>query len=184
MGEIHELFVLALFPWFGLPGRLPDLRKRLRRELSASTWEPSFHGTPTPGNHMMSIPNPNKDCCFFLQAQERCKLQPKSHLHFFSNSRVVADVWKKDVWEFQAKSGSSGSCRLFLHFLGKIAVQEMSGKTPGSPRHPSSRHPRPSENYSVMGSFEAGRCRNLSENFREISANFPALFPDAMNSFL
>ena len=43
------------------------------------------------------------------------------------------------VW----KSGSSGSCRLLLHFLGKIAVQEMSGKTPGSPRHPSSRHPRP-----------------------------------------
>ena len=41
---------------------------------------------------------------------------------------MVADVWKKDVWEFQAKSGSSSSCRLFLHFLGKIAVQEMSGK--------------------------------------------------------
>ena len=59
--------------------------------------------------------------------------------------RVVADVWKKDVWEFQAKSGSSGSCRLFRHFLGKIAVQEMSGKTPGSPRHPSSRHPQPSD---------------------------------------
>ena len=59
--------------------------------------------------------------------------------------RVAADVWEKDVWEFQAKSGSSGSCRLFLHFLGKIAVQELSGKTPGSPRHPSSRHPRPSD---------------------------------------
>ena len=52
---------------------------------------------------------------------------------------------EKDVWEFQAKSGSSGSCRLFLHFLWKIAVQEMSGKTPRSPRHPSSRHPRSSE---------------------------------------
>ena len=34
---------------------------------------------------------------------------------------------------------------LILHFLGKIAVQKMSGKTPGSPRHPSSRHPRPSD---------------------------------------
>ena len=53
---------------------------------------------------------------------------------------------EKDVWEFQAKSGSSGSCRLSLHFLGKIAVQKMSGKTPGSPRRPSStRHPRPSD---------------------------------------
>ena len=38
--------------------------------------------------------------------------------------RKVADVWKKDVWEFQAKSGSLGSCRLFLHFLGKIAVRK------------------------------------------------------------
>ena len=36
--------------------------------------------------------------------------------------RVVADVWEKDVWEFQAKSGSSGSCRFFfLYFLAKIA---------------------------------------------------------------
>ena len=58
--------------------------------------------------------------------------------------RKVADVWEKDVWEFQAKSGCSGSCRLFLHFLGKIAVQKLSGRRPGSPRHPSSRHPRPS----------------------------------------
>ena len=58
---------------------------------------------------------------------------------------MVADVWEKDVWEFQVKSGSSGSWRLFLHFLGKIGVQKMSGKTPESPRHPSSRHPRPSE---------------------------------------
>ena len=62
-----------------------------------------------------------------------------------ASSRVVADVWEKDVWEFQAKPGSSGSCRLFLHFQGKIAVQEMSGKTSGSPRHSSSRHPWPPE---------------------------------------
>ena len=47
----------------------------------------------------------------------------------------------------RAKSGSSGSCRLFLHFLGKIAVQEMSGRTPGSPRHPCSRHPCSSDRY-------------------------------------
>ena len=56
-------------------------------------------------------------------------------------SRVVADVWEKDVWDFQAKSGSSVSCTLFLHFLGKIAVQKMSSKASGSPRHPSTRHP-------------------------------------------
>ena len=32
---------------------------------------------------------------------------------------MVADVWEKDVWDFQAKSGSSGSCRLCLYFLEK-----------------------------------------------------------------
>ena len=30
--------------------------------------------------------------------------------------RVVSDVWEKDVWDFQAKSGSSGFCRLFPRF--------------------------------------------------------------------
>ena len=63
---------------------------------------------------------------------------------FCAHVRVAADVWEKDVWDFQAKSGSSGCGRLFLHLLGKIAVQKMSGNTPGSPRHPSSRHPRSS----------------------------------------
>ena len=41
---------------------------------------------------------------------------------FIPSNRVAADVWKKDVWEFQAKFGSSGSCRLFLDFLGKIKL--------------------------------------------------------------
>ena len=71
--------------------------------------------------------------------------------------RKVADVWKKDVWEFQAKSGSSGSCRLFLHFLRKIAVRKMSGRTPGSPRHPSCRHPRPSDTKKTTRSKFATR---------------------------
>ena len=75
---------------------------------------------------------------------------------------MVADVWEKDVWEFQGRSGSSGSCRLFLHFLGKIAVQKMSGKTPGSPRHPSSRHPRPSEKFNFLpGVVFAKECEFL-----------------------
>ena len=37
--------------------------------------------------------------------------------------RVVADVW-----DFQAKSGSSGSCPVCLHFLEKIAVHKCLGK--------------------------------------------------------
>ena len=78
--------------------------------------------------------------CYQTYARTRVE-----RLFFLSFFRKVADVWETDVWEFQAKSGSSGSCRLFLHFLGKIAVRKMSGRTPGSPRHPSSRHPRPSD---------------------------------------
>ena len=45
---------------------------------------------------------------------------------------MAADVWKDDVWEIQAKSGSSGSCPLFLHFLGKKKlrkIRKMSGRT-------------------------------------------------------
>ena len=57
-------------------------------------------------------------------------------------------------WSRMSARRTSGSSRPSLgvqvlpslpSFLGKIAVQEMSGKTSGSPRHPSSRHPRPSE---------------------------------------
>ena len=42
-------------------------------------------------------------------------------------SEEVADVWEKDVWDFQAKFGSSGSCPLLLRFLGKIAVKKCLG---------------------------------------------------------
>ena len=65
------------------------------------------------------------------------------------------------------QSGSSGSCRLFPHFLKKIAVQKMSGKTPGSPRHPSSRHPRSSDSgrgtrakYTAIGPLVAHSTPN------------------------
>ena len=52
--------------------------------------------------------------------------------------------------------GVQVSCRLFLHFLGKIAVRKMSGRTPGSPRHPSSRHLRPSD-CSSLDKIRGGR---------------------------
>ena len=55
---------------------------------------------------------------------------------------MVADVWEKDVWEKDVWEF------MFLpslpSFPRKISVREMSGKTPGSPRHPTSRHPQPS----------------------------------------
>ena len=48
-------------------------------------------------------------------------------------SRAIADVWEKDVWDFQAKSGSSGFLPSFPSFPREVAVQKVSGKTPGSP---------------------------------------------------
>ena len=45
-----------------------------------------------------------------------------------ASHKKVADVWEKDVWEFQAKSGSSGSCRLFFHFLGKSQFENCLGE--------------------------------------------------------
>ena len=76
-----------------------------------------------------------------MQISPTCR---KNNRCLLCNWLEGTDVWEKDVWEIQAKSGSSGSGRLFLGFLGKVAVRKMSGKTPGSPRHPSSRHVRPS----------------------------------------
>ena len=74
---------------------------------------------------------------------------------------MVADVWEKDIWEFQAKSGRSCFCLLFLNFLGKFAVQKMSGRTPGGPRHPSSRHPQASDTL----------CLRTSQRFGSLSVN-------------
>ena len=49
-----------------------------------------------------------------------------------------------------------------LHFLGKGAVQEMSGKTPGSPRRPSSRHPRPSDSISRFAEINPPRAKHVT----------------------
>ena len=110
------------------------------------SWVPPHHRSQvilSPHAHLLAL-------AYRFRMQLFCSLFDASCLRlsvFAYNCfcQKAADVWEKDVWEFQAKSGSSGSCCLFLYFLGKIAVQEMSGRTPGSPRHPSSRHPRPSD---------------------------------------
>ena len=68
----------------------------------------------------------------------------KRFFRFFSRNfgvrqgqnQVVADVWKNDVWDFQAKSGSSGSCRLFLHFLGSAVTQRGRERKGGPRNHP------------------------------------------------
>ena len=42
---------------------------------------------------------------------------------------MSGSLWEKDVWDFQARSGTISACPLILHFPGKIAVQRKSGNT-------------------------------------------------------
>ena len=55
---------------------------------------------------------------FLYNASETKSAEKLTHANILCcNSqlfRVVAEVWEKDVWDFQTKSGSSGSSRLFL----------------------------------------------------------------------
>ena len=88
-----------------------------------------------------------------------------------NNMDLSEGRWEKDVWEFQAESGSSGSCCLFLYFLGKTAVQDMSGRTPGSPRHPSCRHPRPSEPHCFNINNIVAAFKHIGEKIMD-SAEF------------
>ena len=144
----------------------------------------------------VSVSQENKARRLLKKIGENSEQTKKTRGTFACNFRVAVDVWEKDVWEFQAKSGSSGSCRLFLHFLGKIAVQEMSRGTPGSPRDPSSRHPRNfrffsdlritiigrlANGYFVNGYFEFPRARE-THIFRELACRLflpegSSLFP-------
>ena len=81
-----------------------------------------------------------------------------------------------------SRSSLGGSCRPFLHFLGKIAVQTMSGKAPESPRHPSSRHPRSSKTrkcYAApIGAFFLSRNSCVHGFCGEISSTISKVFSD------
>ena len=59
-------------------------------------------------------------------------------------NQKAADVWKKDVWDFQAFSQTSLELRFSLGNEGKDRKNLNSQTWPGTPRRPSSRHPRPS----------------------------------------
>ena len=74
----------------------------------------------------------------------------------------------------------TGSCPLLLHFIGKIAVQKMSGKAPGSPRHPSSRHPRPSEcqDGNGNGNFEEINSGNEGATARAKTVTVMVIHPN------
>ena len=61
----------------------------------------------------------------------------------FLYGQKAADVWKKDVWEFQAFSQTIFELRFSLGNEGKDGKNLNSQTWPGTPRRPSPRHPRP-----------------------------------------
>ena len=71
-------------------------------------------------------------------------LGPAQNLSKFVFQKA-ADVWKKDVWEFQAFSQTFLGLRFFLGNEGKNGKNLNSQNWPGTPRRPSPRHPRPPE---------------------------------------
>ena len=62
-----------------------------------------------------------------------------------ARNQKAADVWKKDVWDFQAFSRTFLELRFSLGDEGKDGKNLNSQTWPGTPRPPSSRHPRPLE---------------------------------------
>ena len=65
--------------------------------------------------------------------------------HSRNIDQKAADVWKTDVWDFQAFSQTLLELRFSLGNKGKDSKNMNSQTWPGTPRRPSSRHPRPSE---------------------------------------
>ena len=60
-------------------------------------------------------------------------------------AQKAADVWKTDVWDFQAFSQTFFELRFSLGNKGKTSKNLNSQTWLGTPRRPSPRHPRPSE---------------------------------------
>ena len=65
-----------------------------------------------------------------------------------SKDQKTADVWKKDVWDFQAFSQTLIELRFAMGNEGKHGKKLNSQTWPGTPRRPSPRHPRPPEKNS------------------------------------
>ena len=75
------------------------------------------------------------------------------NLHFHAIIQKAADVWKKDVWDFRRFPRHFLNCDFPLVNEGKDGKNLNSQTWPGTPRRPSSRHPRPPEFSSESFSF-------------------------------
>ena len=62
----------------------------------------------------------------------------------------TADVWKKDVWDFQAFSQTFLELRFSLGNEGKDGKNLNSQTWPGTPRRHSARHPRPPDTLQLF----------------------------------
>ena len=71
----------------------------------------------------------------------------------------TADVWKKDVWDFEAFSQIFLELRFSLEYEGKDGENLNSQTWPGTPRRPSSRHPQLPDSCAFM-------TRKRSQKFR------------------
>ena len=79
---------------------------------------------------------------------------------------MAADVWKKDVWDFQVFSQIFFELRFSLGNEGKDGKNLNSQTWPGSPRRPSPRHPQPPERVWESQMFaENHRCSQKTATF-------------------
>ena len=85
--------------------------------------------------------------------------QEKGKILFFFLVQKAADVWKKDVWDFQAFSQTFLELRFSLGNEGKDGKNLNSQTWPGTPRRPSFRHPRPPDWCARKGEGSDWTCR-------------------------
>ena len=77
-------------------------------------------------------------------------------------NQKTANVWKKDVWDFEVFSQTFLELRFSLGNEGEDGERLNSQTWPGTPRRPSSRHPRPPDK-SVVEKFAPEMTRFPSE---------------------
>ena len=99
-----------------------------------------------------------------LRSHPTCRLSPQKVVRAPFVPKA-ADVWKTDVWDFQAFSQTFLRLRFFLGNKGKDSKNLNSQTWPGTPRRPSPRHPRPSDLWHFLkGSLlQNGFCASFSD---------------------
>ena len=135
-------------PWLEIP---KQFRASFSMQKDFDIFEKAY-GAPRPTESQNPPNNKNK-----LQKPENLRESPKSKRYLpkskesrrfpiwnSETSQKAADVWKKDVWDFQVFSQTFFELRFSLGNEGKDGKNLNSQTWPGTPRRPSPRHPRSS----------------------------------------